>query len=245
MIEQPTVQRTISLRDVANRLGDVLEAIVTQQDGGIDDARKLLEQLHEVLPRESFLELTEDEILTMSGSLVEVIERQDLGIFLIQHPSQDLHGLVLMSATRTVESIPLGTIYPRWELPSIFPAEGINRTTTRINREILTLDEATPEENNNETKPQSPPTPQKKTTPSAPGKEEFVPVTEEEFYELPNKSLVRVIDRETGQEVVGTRTRKGRWALSTVARPVNDAEAWETLLDSSEDDEVYWLVSTE
>lgn len=245
MIAEPTVQRVISLRDLATRLGNVLEAIVTQQDSGIDDARELLEELHKILPRESLAELNSFELNNISGCLIEVEDRIDLGIFLKEDDNNNRHGLVLMSATKTVESVHLDSIYPRWDLPALFPDNGFPRAATRSSFQSLNLS----------TEPENEPIEAKPTDPEAPstlGKqeelpdnEEFVPVAEEEFYELPNKSLVRVIDQETGQEIVGTRTRKGRWALSNVAKPVNDVEAWEILLDASEDDEVYLLVVSE
>lgn len=245
MIAEPTVQRVISLRALATRLGDVLEAIIKQQDSGIDDARELLEELHKILPRESLAELNPSEMHNVHGCLIEVKERRDLGIFLKEDDNNYLHGLVLMSATKTVESVHLDSIYPRWDLPALFPINGFPRETNRSRLQSINL--AT----DLGTEPVEAKTPEPEA-PSAPGEcdepaknEEFVLVTEEEFYELPNKSLVRVVDKETGQEIVGTRTRKGRWALSNVAKPVNDVEAWEILLDSSEDDEVYLLVVSE
>lgn len=236
MTKETTLVRVNFLRSVANRISEVMDAITTKPEEGVTTARELLDELHKILPRESLAELTSMELTGISGSLVEVKDRKDLGIFLKEDDKNRVNALVLMSGTKTVESILLDSIYPRWELPALFPENGIPRETTFNSRQVPTFHTDQEPEPAKATKPEAP---------SAPGKEEFAPVTEEEFYELPNKSLVRVIDGDTGQEVVGTRTRKGRWALSTVARPVNDAEAWETLLDSSEDDEVYWLISTE
>lgn len=245
MIAEPTVQRVISLRDLATRLGAVLEAIITQQDNGIDDARELLEELHKILPRESLAELNPTEIHTVHGCLIEVKERRDLGIFLKEDDNNNRHGLVLMSATKTVESIHLDSIYPRWDLPTLFPDNGFPREINRSGLQSINLasDLGTEPIEAKATDPETPNAPGNQE--ELPDNEEFVPVTEEEFYELPNKSLVRAIDKETGQEIVGTRTRKGRWALSNVAKPVNDVEAWEILLDASEDDEVYLLVVSE
>lgn len=246
MTEETSLARVAFLRSVANRLSEVINAIATKPEEGVTAARELLEDLCKSLPRESLAEIDSMELNGISGCLVEVKDRLDLGIFLKEDNDNRLRrGLVLMSGTKTIESILLSTIYPRWDLPALFPDNGFPRATTRSSFQSLNL--STEPENEpieaNPTDPEAPSTLGNQE--ELPDNEEFVPVAEEEFYELPNKSLVRVIDQETGQEIVGTRTRKGRWALSNVAKPVNDVEAWEILLDASEDDEVYLLVVSE
>lgn len=243
MTKEISLARVAFLRSVANRLTEVINALSTKPEEGVTAARELLEDLYKALPRESLAELTSIELASISGCLVEVRDRLDLGIFLKEDEYNHGDGLVLMSGTKTVEAILLNSVYPRWDLPALLPDNGIPRETTRDSHPVTSF---TPEPESKPAKASEP------ESPSAPGNreelsdnEEFIPVAEEEFYELPNKSLVRVIDQETGQEIVGTRTRKGRWALSNVAKPVNDVEAWEILLDASEDEEVYLLIVSE
>lgn len=231
MTEETSLARVAFLRSVANRLSEVINAIATKPEEGVTAARELLEDLCKSLPRESLAELDSMELNGISGCLVEVKDRLDLGIFLKEDNDNRLRrGLVLMSGTKTIESILLSTIYPRWELPALFPENGIPRETTRDNYQPSTVHTEQATEPTKDTKPE---------TPSAPGNEELVAISEAEFKALPNKSLVSVTDKETGKEVVGTRTRKGRWAIDSASRPMNDAEAWELLADTSEDGEVY------
>lgn len=249
MTDGITLERVISLRDLASRLGEVLEALVVKPEDGVEPARNLLEEMHKILPRQSFSELDADEVHDNTGYLVEVRDRSDLGIFLTVDNTNYSYGLVLMTNDKRVHSVNYKDIYPRWELPGILPAGGIPVNTTRITSEKITLTTEppvlpsnkllSPRDSKLEKEIRKQLELPEQEAPSAPGDEELVEISEAEFKALPNKSLVSVTDKETGKEVVGTRTRKGRWAIDSASRPMNDAEAWELLADTSEDGEVY------
>lgn len=234
MTEPITLARTKSFRALANDLGSILEQIVTDPTAAAHSARELLGELHEALPRQSLAELVGGEILGLIGTIVEIRATEYLGILIGEKekakelPRQGLVLLCLPDQKAETITAELTDIYPRWDLPSLLPAEGIPVTTTRAGDLSATPKKAS-----------GLPTEQAANEPvgaalkdtdsaSAPGSPEYVVVSEEEFYELPNKSKVRSVNLP-GQEITGTRTRKGRWVLSSIGRTMNDVEAWNEL----------------
>ncbi|WP_313549023.1 hypothetical protein [Corynebacterium sp.] len=241
-----------SLRDIAERLGSVVEGLAVEPMEALPAARQLLDDLKTLLPKRSIAELVDTEFQASIGLLAEISGHANLAM-IIGRGRYDGQVKMMWTSEFRISDHPMENVFPRWDLPPIIPAEGIPLDVDRMTFERPVIidtkqaqdaepidaewDEPEPQPEKITTAPKPPAEKYAEATDAAPKEEPaedyFRPLTYEEFCALPNRSIVTTDVKSTGGTLEGVRTRKGRWRMSDMPDSCSDKEAWEEFTDSA------------
>lgn len=241
-----------SLRDIAERLGSVVEGLAVEPLEALPAARQLLDDLKMLLPKRSIAELVDSEFVASIGLLAEIRGHANLAM-IIGRGRYDGQVKMMWTVDCSISDYPMDTVFPRWDLPPIIPAEGIPSDVDRLTFERPVLidtkhvqivepvdaewaeTESQPEKITPAPKPPAEEYPEaaEATPKDEPAEDSLTPLTYEEFCALPNRSIVTTDVQSTGGTLEGVRTRKGRWRMSDMPDSCSDKEAWEEFTDSA------------
>lgn len=207
---------TNSFRTMVIRLSHVVEHMALDPISGCQDAIQLLDDLYTLLPQQSVAELTNDVRTLLSGVLASTTDHDQL--VLIVDASGD-KVQVLTTDTLRAKFLSPNNVYPRYDLPLVFPPGGIPASCSRITFQRMKTAFDTDEDFL--VKPRW-------LSSFWASDDQFVDINYKQFKNLPPRAVVRV-KNDCDSYVLAQRIRSDQWKICGYSDVFTDEQAWDHL----------------